>query len=288
MAKKSQTLKKALSDNKVSGREARALKSSGVRAGQVRSAAAAAGASVSNRASQAYGGRVSKQAAAPSWQRNSIGQYATGGDVYGRANTEGVFDGAAWMRARNVGGFTDQQIRDYLSSGTAGVTIGRRPQMVLDNWATENPMAYNNFANGPAAQYSMPGRVMFNPLGEQNMGLGTGGLQDLGISWYSTQGNQNQNFANAPMGNMAGEQNLLENNYYIRTPEGMNRIFMGESPVPSRYMGDPKTAAPSSAAGSVPYGYNSFSSPSALTYQNNMNYRGSWMPKATGVNVGAA
>lgn len=287
MAKKKSALRKALSDNKISGREARNLKSSGVKASQVRAAAQSSGARVSNNASKAYGGRVQQRAATPSWQSNSIGRYATGGDVYGRSNTEGVFDGAAWMRARNVGGFSDQQIRDYLSSGNAGVSIGRRPQMVLDNWATENPMAYNNFANGSAAQFSMPGRVMFNPLGEQNMGLGRGGLQDLGISWYSTQGNQGESFANAPMNNMGGEANLLENNYYIRTPEGMNRIMMGESPVPTRYMGDPTTGRPSSAAGSQPFGYNALTSPAASAYQSRMNYRGSWMPKATTLNTGA-
>lgn len=287
MAKTATSVKKALADNKVTGREARTLKSSGVTAAQVRSAATTAGAAVNNRASQVYGGRVKQQSAAPSWQSNEIGRYATGGDVYGRANTEGVFDGAAWMRARNVGGFSDQQIRDYLASGNAGVTIGRRPQMVLDNWATENPEAYNRFANGPMETFSMPGRVLFNPMGEQNIGLGRGGLQDFGITWYSTQGNANDSYRNVPMNNMNLEKDVFENNYYIKTPEGMNRIFMGESPVPTRYFGDPRTGTPSSAPGSVPYGYNNYSSPNALTYQKNMDYRGSWMPKATGVNVGA-
>jgi len=128
--------------------------------------------------------------------------------------------------------------------------------MVLDNWERENPDQYNQFANGPAAQYSTPGRVLFNPEGEKNIGLGRGGLQDYGITWYSTQGSADNDLSKAPYDPKIA-LNVLLNGKYLQTEQGMARAMAGESPVPYRYMGD-KEGNPSSE-GTYAYGYERFS-----------------------------
>lgn len=219
-----------------------------------------------------------------SWQTSDIGKYASGGEKYGGQFGPGVFDAAAWMRARNVGGFTDTQIKEYLEQKPSGLFIGARPQAVIENWATENPETYRSYTQGPNAPFSMPGRVLFNPLGEQNIGLGTGGLQDRGISWYSAQGSREQDLSQAPMSNMqmtarspyVGEADILEAGAAMQMPEGIARMFEGESPISSRYLGNPETKAPSSAPGSVPFGYGSFSSAAAKKYLQDLQYQGSW------------
>jgi hypothetical protein len=204
-----------------------------------------------------------------SWQSSEIGKYATGGEVYGGSLGPGVFDAASWMRARNVGGFSDEQIKDYLAKGDTGLYIGNRPQAVIDNWATENPKQYTQYVDPTGENKFEPARVLFNPLGSTNLGIGRGGLQDKGISWYTS--------SNLPSNNQTGEMNVLENSYFMNTPEGMSRVFEGESPVPTRFMGDPKTGQPSSAPGSIPFGYDQFTSPAAKKYLESLQYKGSWL-----------
>ena len=63
----------------------------------------------------------------------------------------------------------------------------------------------------------------------------------------------------------------------MNTPEGMARVFEGESPVPTRYMGDPTTGQPSSAPGSIAFGYDKFTSPAAKKYLESLQYKGSWL-----------
>lgn len=198
------------------------------------------------------------------------GQFATPGNVYGQAPGQAVFDGASWQRAQ-AGGFSDQQIRDYLMQGNPNLQVGRRPQMVLDNWANENPESYRQYAQGPAAQYSTPGRVLFNPEGEKNIGLGRGGLQDFGISWYSVQGSPENDLSQAPY-NPQVALDILENGRYLQTAEGMQRAMNGESPVPTRYMGN-EQGMPTDG-GQYAYGYNNYTSPGAQRYAQNANYQG--------------
>lgn len=236
------------------------------------------------------GGRQKQQRTQPaaqpaqnlSWQTSDIGKYATGGEQYGGSLGPGVFDAAAWMRARNVGGFTDEQIKDYLAKGDTGLYIGKRPQAVIENWATENPQTTQAFSGGTPGSL---GRVIFNPLGETNMGIGKGGLQDKGISWYSVMGDETDwsQPGALPMQNISGkgtpylsEADIIENQYFMKTPEGMARVFQGESPVPTRYMGNPETSQPSSEPGSVPFGYGKYTSPAASKYLQSLQYKGSW------------
>lgn len=223
-----------------------------------------------------------------SWQNNPILQFASGRDrdaaynqLLSSRNMMGAFDGAAWARAQ-AAGYSDDEIRaaleNYRQGPQGSLMIGVRPEAVLNDWQNMNPELYRQFTQGPAAQYSAPGQVLFNPMGESNIGLGRGGLQDRGITWYSTQGNADNDLS---QGNMpvATARNVLESGYYLNTPEGLQRMMIGESPVPSRYMGDPRTGQPSSLPGSRPFGYNTFVSPSAQAYQANLGYRGSWMPQ---------
>lgn len=232
--------------------------------------------------------KQSTQQASNNWQDNPILRFASGRDrnadynqLLSSRNLMGAFDGAAWARAQ-AAGYSDDEIRAALESYRQGpqgsLMIGVRPEAVLNNWQNMNPELYRQFAQGPAAQFSAPGQVLFNPLGETNIGLGRGGLQDRGITWYSTQGNADNDLS---QGNMpvSTARNVLESGYYLNTPEGRQRMMIGESPVPGRYMGDPKTGRPSSAPGSRPFGYNAFTSPSAQAYQANLGYQGSWMPQ---------
>lgn len=254
--------------------------------GGVRSAAVGVQPQAASGVRQQRGQAKQARAAAPdlSWQTSDIGKYASGGEKYGGQFGAGVFDAAAWMRARNTGGFSDEQIKQYLEQKPSGLYIGARPQAVIENWATENPETYRSYTQGPNAPFSMPGRVLFNPLGEQNIGLGTGGLQDRGISWYSAQGSRENDLSKSPMSNIqmtaqspyVGEADILEAGAAMKTPEGMARMFEGESPISARYMGNPETKAPSSAPGSVPFGYGSFSSAAAKKYLQDLQYQGSW------------
>jgi len=224
---------------------------------------------------------------ANSWQANPILQLASGAsrnqdyaNLLASRGMTGAFDAASWARAQ-AAGFSDTEIRNALEAYRQGpqgsLMIGVRPEAVLNDWQNMNPEAYRQFAQGPAAQFSAPGQVLFNPLGETNVGMGRGGLQDRGITWYSTQGNQDNDLSRGNMP-VSTAMNTLESGYYLNTPEGRQRMMIGESPVPTRYMGDPRTGRPSSMPGSTPFGYNTFTSPSALAYQANLGYRGSWMP----------
>ena len=178
-----------------------------------------------------------------------------------------AFTGDSWHQMQ-AAGFSDQQIRDsIIAAQQQGMQVGERPQMVLDNWANENPDKYREFAQGPAAPYSSPGRVLFNPEGKRNIGLGRGGLQDAGITWYSTQGNPEGDLSNAPFDPQI-PLDILENGKYLQSQFGMQRAMDGESPVPHRYMGDDK-GTPTNG-GQYAYGYNNYSSEGAQAYMQNL------------------
>lgn len=223
---------------------------------------------------------------ANSWQANPILQMASGAsrnqdyaNLLASRGMTGAFDAASWARAQ-AAGFSDTEIRNALEAYRQGpqgsLMIGVRPEMVLNNWQGENPETVRAQTMGPVAGTSEPSRLVFNPLGEQPMGIGRGGNQDRGIGWFGAMGygEDMSQLAVTPQRVM----NVLENSYYLNTPEGRQRMMIGESPVPTRYMGDPRTGRPSSMPGSTPFGYNTFTSPSALAYQANLGYRGSWMP----------
>jgi hypothetical protein len=205
-------------------------------------------------------------------------------DLLTANNQLGAFDGQSWARAQNAG-FSDTEIATaldkYIQSGDKSMMIGKRPMSVLDNWQNDNPRSYNEYANGYMAPFSANAQVMFNPLGGVNTGLGSGGQQDQGITWYSTQGNENNDLSGSLMPATTAA-NLLENGYYQRTPEGFNRMMQGESAVPGRYIGD-KEGRPDQYGGYT-YGYDTFTSAPAQQYMNNLNYAADWnsfMPKST-------
>lgn len=233
----------------------------------------------------AGGGSNQQAAASNAWQQNDILKYASGKDRDANYNTlltnsgmEGAFDGAAWSRAQ-AAGFSDQQIYDALSQydGKGSLMIGTRVKGVMDNWVNDNPNSYRAFANGAVQSTSQPGTVTFNPLGV-NIGLGTGGLQDVGVSWSSKQGYGGDDFSQY-QSTPTDRANMLDSGFYMKTPEGYNRVINGEAPQPYRYMGD-KMGNPDSEGG-IAYGYDQFQSPAAQAYLNNLNYKGSWMmPRA--------
>lgn len=224
---------------------------------------------------------------ANSWQANPILQLASGAsrnqdyaNLLASRGMTGAFDAASWARAQNAG-FSDTEIRNALEAYRQGpqgsLMIGVRPEMVLNNWQGENPETVRAQTMGPVAATSTPSRLVFNPLGATNIaGRPGGGNQDLGIGWYTKMG-YGEDLSQNPF-SATDTMNVLENAYYMGTPEGRQRMMIGESPVPTRYMGDPRTGRPSSMPGSTPFGYNTFTSPSALAYQANLGYRGSWMP----------
>lgn len=220
-----------------------------------------------------------------SWQSNDILKYASGRDrnadynnLLTSQNKMGAFDGAAWGRAQ-AAGYSDTQIRDALEGfrnskdyANSSLMIGVRPMAVLDNWQGENPETVRAQTMGPVASTSTPSRLVFNPSGGP-IGIGRGGNQDQGIGWYTKMG-YGEDFSKDPFSTRE-TMNALENNYYMQTPEGMKRVMDGESPVPTRYIGD-KTGAPNQYGG-ISYGYDKFTSPWAQQYSNNLNYRGSWL-----------
>jgi hypothetical protein len=236
-----------------------------------------------NKASTRTANRVAQ--AANSWQSNDILKYASGRDrnadynnLLTSQNKMGAFDGAAWGRAQ-AAGYSDQQIRDALEGfrgskdyGNSSLMIGVRPMAVLDNWQNDNPESYRAYTQGPNAQFSTPGRVMFNPAGESNIGLGRGGLQDRGVTWYSTQGNQDNDLSNSPYTPDVA-RNILENGYYAQTPQGVDRIMQGESAVPTRWTNNGQD--PTKKLGSQ--GYDQFTSPWMSAFNTNMGYKGSWL-----------
>lgn len=222
------------------------------------------------------------------WQQDPILQFASGRDrspeyntLLSNAGMEGAFDGAAWSRAQ-AAGFSDEEIANAVGNydPKSNLMIGTRVKQVIDNWQNENPYSYRAYANGYAQETSQPGTLTFNPLGV-NIGLGTGGLQDVGVNWSSKQGYGDGEDYSQYQSTVADRANLLDSGYYQRTPEGFNRMMSGEAAQPYRYMGN-EFGTPMSG-GEYAYGYNQYNSPAAQQYLNNLNYQGSWMMPQSGV-----
>jgi hypothetical protein len=288
-------VRQAASDGNISRQEVRQLTNSGATERQINNVASRNDATVQRQqvnlmpsprqaSSGAGGGQGSVNAGFAS---DPILAFASGRDRSPEYNTLlssnnqlGAFDGASWARAQNAG-YSDQQIADslnkYIDSGDKSLMIGKRPMSVLANWQNDNPNSYRDYAHGPAAEYSSPAQVMFNPLGEINIGLGRGGQQDQGITWYSTQGSAENDLSKSLMPKETA-LNTLENGYYQQTADGFNRMMQGESAAPNRYIGDMEGRP--DQYGGYTYGYDTFNSPAAQQYNNNLNYSANWsMPK---------
>lgn len=298
-------IRRALKDNKLSRSEARSLNAKQLAKAVGRVERSAGGLSIgggvqkyaSNNQMPKIADRISAigtggssgtgaNTGSQNWQQDPILKFASGKDRDADYNTlltnagkEGAFDGAAWSRAQ-AAGFSDQQIYDALSQydDSGSLMIGKRVKGTMDNWVNDNPDSYRAFANNSVQDTSQPGTVTFNPLGV-NIGLGTGGLQDQGVTWSSKQGYGDGEDYSQYQSTVADRANLLDSGYFMRTPEGFTRMMNGEAPQPYRYMGD-KNGTPMSG-GEYAYGYNQYNSPAAQQYLNNLNYKGSWMmPRA--------
>lgn len=236
------------------------------------------------------------KAASSDFRNNEIGQYARTADMYGMGTADqGVFSGASYNQAK-AAGFTDQQIRDYLSSGNTGLMIGNRVQELLNNWdqyykspVPDMPEGYDPRGEGrtiPASAASKPD-IFFSPVNLEGVNNMWGNPLGNGISSSVVVGDGKNWQDPANTGELAR----------YRTPEmimnGLNGAYAMSTANPNLAQnmaafvdsGHRESLLTGKAPSANPQGWNELypasmgtaSTPWSQAYANQLSYKSPWM-----------
>lgn len=230
-----------------------------------------------------------------SYSNNAIGQYARTADMYGMGTADqGVFSGASWNQAK-AAGYTDQQIRDYLSGGNTGLMIGNRVQEVLNNYdnmaspAPDMPAGYDPRGEGREIAPSTASRpdVFFSPVNMEGINNMWGNPMGNGVMTSSIVGDGK---------NWQDPANAAELARY-RTPEmimnGLNGAYAMSTANPnlaqnmaafvdsghreSLLTGKTPSANPQGWNELYPAAMGTASTPWSQAYANQLSYKSPWM-----------
>jgi len=229
-----------------------------------------------------------------SYKTNAIGQYARTADMYGMGTADqGVFSGASWNQAKEAG-FTDDQIKDYLSGGNTSLMLGERVKDVVENYdkymkpVVPNMESFTDPRSGDtigASTASKP-NVFFSPVSMSGIkNMWGNAMDDVHTSQVIGDGVDWSDPKNAgALGNYysrEGAMRALNSAYAMSTanPDLQKNMaaFIDSGHVESLLTGRTPTALPSGFAGLFNPAMTGPTTSWSKAYADQMAYKAPWM-----------